>query len=531
MARERPRRHLARSVRATLSARSRDAASSYGVAGGGDRPRRRLTAGRSAVADRVSYFVAAAGVVPGSASRAARDAGRDDGRDADERASSSRRSCGDLSSIRAPRGSKLHARSWQTEAPLRMLLNNLDPEVAEHPESARRLWRLGPGRPVARRPPGDRAHAPASPRRRDAARPDRQAGGVFRTHPRSAARPDRELAPRPALGDLGRVPPPRGRGPDDVRADDRRVAGSTSAPRASCRARIRRSAAAGEMHFGSPDLAGRTILTAGLGGMGGAQPLAATLAGAAILCIEVDQRSIHRRLETRYLDEQAELARRRARPRASRRDPSGGRCPSACSGECGGRPSRRSSRAVSAFDLVTDQTAAHDPLTGYVPAEVALRGGGCAARAGPRRVPRARVRVDRARTSGQWSSSSDWGATFSIMATICEVRPIEAGLERRLHISGLRPGLYPAAVLSRGSDRSGGPRSRVTRPTSRAIDASCGSCSRTTRSSSAGSRWRRSGSRSRACRHGSAGSATETARRQVARSTTSSAPARLLRPS
>ena len=64
--------------------------------------------------------------------------------------------------------------------------------------------------------------------------------------------------------------------------------------------------AAGEMHFGSADLAGRTMLTAGLGGMGGAQPLAATMAGAAILCVEVDPRSIDRRLATRYLDEQAD---------------------------------------------------------------------------------------------------------------------------------------------------------------------------------------------------------------------------------
>src|SRR5207247_3578994 len=65
-------------------------------------------------------------------------------------------------------------------------------------------------------------------------------------------------------------------------------------------------AAAGEMHFGSPNLAGRTILTAGLGGMGGAQPLAGTMAGAAILCIEVDSSRIDRRLATRYLDESAD---------------------------------------------------------------------------------------------------------------------------------------------------------------------------------------------------------------------------------
>src|SRR4030095_10498601 len=65
-------------------------------------------------------------------------------------------------------------------------------------------------------------------------------------------------------------------------------------------------AAAGEKHFGSADLSGRTILTAGLGGMGGAQPLAGTLAGAAVLCVEVDPPRIRRRLETRYLDEGAE---------------------------------------------------------------------------------------------------------------------------------------------------------------------------------------------------------------------------------
>ena len=64
-------------------------------------------------------------------------------------------------------------------------------------------------------------------------------------------------------------------------------------------------AAAGEKHFGTPDLTGRTILTAGLGGMGGAQPLAAAMTGAAILCIEVDPSRIERRLETRYLDEAA----------------------------------------------------------------------------------------------------------------------------------------------------------------------------------------------------------------------------------
>src|SRR5207249_12180991 len=65
-------------------------------------------------------------------------------------------------------------------------------------------------------------------------------------------------------------------------------------------------AAAAEQHFGAPSLAGKTVLTAGLGGMGGAQPLAAVLVGGAILCVEVDASRIERRLETRYLEEATE---------------------------------------------------------------------------------------------------------------------------------------------------------------------------------------------------------------------------------
>ena len=126
--------------------------------------------------------------------------------------------------------------------------------------------------------------------------------------------------------------------------------------------------AAGEVHFGSADLSGRTVLTAGLGGMGGAQPLAATMAGAAILCVEVDQRSIDRRLATRYVDEQASsLDDAVARVRAAAAD---GRALSvALLGNAADVFPELVAREEH-FDLVTDQTAAHDPLTGYVPAEV-----------------------------------------------------------------------------------------------------------------------------------------------------------------
>src|SRR4029077_7713667 len=113
------------------------------------------------------------------------------------------------------------------------------------------------------------------------------------------------------------------------------------------------------------DLAGRTVLTAGLGGMGGAQPLAATMLGAAMLCIEVEPARIERRLEHRYLDEATEslddaLARVRAAA-AERRGLSVGLLGNAA--DVVPELARRGER----FDLVTDQAAAHDPLNGYVP--------------------------------------------------------------------------------------------------------------------------------------------------------------------
>src|SRR4029078_8821203 len=117
-------------------------------------------------------------------------------------------------------------------------------------------------------------------------------------------------------------------------------------------------------------LAGRTVLTAGLGGMGGAQPLAATLAGAAILCIEVDPTRIERRLETRYLDEATEsLDDALARVRDAARD---GRALSVGLLGNAAEVVPALARRGGPFDLVTDQTAAHDPLTGYVPAGLSV---------------------------------------------------------------------------------------------------------------------------------------------------------------
>lgn len=128
-------------------------------------------------------------------------------------------------------------------------------------------------------------------------------------------------------------------------------------------------AAAAQKHFGS-DLTGRTVLTAGLGGMGGAQPLAVTMCGGVALCVDVDPSRIARRLQTRYLDEQAEdlddaLRRVRAAAAAGR----------ALSVGVVGNAAEVFPALLErgeAFDLVTDQTSAHDPLHGYVPAGLDL---------------------------------------------------------------------------------------------------------------------------------------------------------------
>ena len=273
--------------------------------------------------------------------------------------------CGDLSAIRAPRGTRLNARSWATEAPLRMLLNNLDANVAERPEE---LIVYGGSGKAARNHESLKAIVGSLLKLGDDETLLVQSGkpvGVFRTHPG---------APRVLIANSLLVP--HWATWDEFRRLEglgltmfgQMTAGSWIyiGTQGILQGTYQTFAAAGERHFGSPELAGRTILTAGLGGMGGAQPLAATLAGAAILCVEVDPERIRRRLDTRYLDEAADsLDDALARVRAAAAE---GRPLSVGLQGNAAEIVPELVRREEPFDLVTDQTAAHDPLTGYVPA-------------------------------------------------------------------------------------------------------------------------------------------------------------------
>ncbi len=266
--------------------------------------------------------------------------------------------------IRSPRGPELRARSWLTEAPLRMLMNNLDPEVAENPNElvvyggigrAARSWNDFDTLVATLESLGDDETLLVQ-----SGRP----AGVFRTHPD---------APRVLIANSNLVP--HWATWDHFNELDRKglmmygqmTAGSWIyiGSQGIVQGTYETFAEAGRQHYGG-DLAGRWILTAGLGGMGGAQPLAATMAGASLVAVECDPDRIDFRLRTRYLDDKAttldEALAIVERAKAAGRAVSVGLLGNAA--EVFPEIARRGVRP----DIVTDQTSAHDPVNGYLPA-------------------------------------------------------------------------------------------------------------------------------------------------------------------
>jgi urocanate hydratase len=271
--------------------------------------------------------------------------------------------------IRAPVGSTLQAKSWLTEAPLRMLMNNLDPEVAERPEDLVVYGGIGK---AARNWECFDAIVASLKALEDDETLIVQSGkpvGVCRTH---------RDAPRVLIANSNLVP--AWANWEHFRELDRKglmmfgqmTAGSWIyiGSQGIVQGTYETFVEMGRQHFGG-DLSGRWILTAGLGGMGGAQPLAATMAGASLLAVECQSDRIEKRLQTGYLDTRAddlddalELIMTSV---AERMPLSVGLLGNAA--EILPELLRRGVRP----DAVTDQTSAHDPANGYLPAGWTVR--------------------------------------------------------------------------------------------------------------------------------------------------------------
>ena len=269
--------------------------------------------------------------------------------------------------VRAPRGTTRTAPGWGQEAALRMLQNNLDPEVAEHPDQ---LVVYGGTGKAAR----DWASFDALVRTLTSLQDDEtmlvQSGrpvGVMRTH---------EWAPRVILANSNLVPDWANW--DEFRRLDalgltmygQMTAGSWIyiGTQGILQGTYETFAAVADRHFGG-SLAGTLTLSGGVGGMGGAQPLAVTMNGGAALLVDVDSSRIDRRIQTRYLDEKADslddALDRVLTAKAERRALSVG-----VVGNCADVVPELLRRGVE-VDIVTDQTSAHDPLA-YLPADVAF---------------------------------------------------------------------------------------------------------------------------------------------------------------
>ncbi|MFC8599636.1 urocanate hydratase [Isoptericola sp. NPDC057191] len=269
--------------------------------------------------------------------------------------------------VRAPRGTTLTARSWQTEAPLRMLMNNLDPEVAERPDDL--VVYGGTGR-AARDWPSYHAIVRTLTTLGDDETLLVQSGkpvGVLRTH---------EWAPRVLLansnlvGDWATWPEFRRLEAQGLTMYGQMTAGSWIyiGAQGILQGTYETLAAVAAKRFGGT-LAGTLTLTGGCGGMGGAQPLAVTLNGGACLVVDVDRSRLERRVRERYLDEVADdlddAVLRVEAARSERRALSVG-----VVGNSASVVPELLRRGV-AVDVVTDQTSAHDPLS-YLPLGVSV---------------------------------------------------------------------------------------------------------------------------------------------------------------
>jgi len=266
--------------------------------------------------------------------------------------------------IRPPTGNTLSCKGWVQEAAFRMIQHNLAPDVAERPEDL--VVYGGTGKAARDWPSFDRILSSLQSLGDDETLMV-QSGkpvGIFRSHPDA---PRVLIANSNLVGNWANWEHFRELEKRGLMMYGQMTAGSWIyiGTQGILQGTYETFAAAGRVHFGSDDLAGRVILSGGLGGMGGAQPLAATMAGAVFLGIDVDPTRVERRVAHGYLDEVAsdldDALARVDRARKAKKAISIGLV-----GNCADVLPELVRRGFHA-DLVTDQTSAHDPLHGYVP--------------------------------------------------------------------------------------------------------------------------------------------------------------------
>ena len=265
--------------------------------------------------------------------------------------------------VRAPRGTELSCKGWGQEAAMRMLMNNLDPEVAENP--AELIIYGGTGKAARSWPDFHKIVAALKELENDETLlvQSGRAVGIAKTHPN---------APRVLISNSMLVP--HWANWDEFRRLEglgltmygQMTAGSWIyiGTQGILQGTYETFGAAARQHFDG-SLAGRLVVTGGLGGMGGAQPLAATMNGGVCLCVEVDQTRIERRIESKYLDrwtdsldtalEWTDQAKQQRQPLSV-----------GLLGNCADVLPELIARNITP-DLLTDQTSAHDALVGYVP--------------------------------------------------------------------------------------------------------------------------------------------------------------------
>ena len=265
--------------------------------------------------------------------------------------------------VKAPTGTELNCKSWQTEAPYRMLMNNLDPNIAEHPDEL--VVYGGIGRAARSWDAFDKITASLKELEEDETLLV-QSGkpvGVFKTHGE---------APRVLIANSNLVPHwATWEHFNELDKKGLMMYGQMTAgswiyigTQGIVQGTYETFVEAGRQHYGG-DLTGKWILTAGLGGMGGAQPLAATMAGASCLTVECDETRIDFRLRTGYVDAKAKTL-DEAMAFIEKANAEGKALSIGLLGNAADIFPEIYARGIRP-DMVTDQTSAHDPVNGYLP--------------------------------------------------------------------------------------------------------------------------------------------------------------------